>query len=1126
VLAIREADQPSPVVRTAVRDLLSSCQAYHTLPLEERKSAAQAMVKVCQTAVSLMQEEARADLEVKSRTMAPKARAVAAAQSAGQEFSGVSASRVAGTTRDILNAVSFPRFVTELISGVFRAMVDSNRQQMTAYVELIKNVAASVDGFAETNLGHDQARQWLVDTFPGSFVIEGGADEDTAPEDRAEENQSARVRLREGASMPSDEALRSAFGLAPGESVPSGDPENALVPFARRAIARQRQQVLSTMVMLGLQRIVIESGRLHAAMRFHIDTRSAATAESGSRFNLENQTSIKANYWGVEAAMKNTIGYVSTQKQTSSEEMNTDLDLNSSVELVFKTDYLPLDRVAGKGQVDRIKVNTINPEAEERIASQERQARLQGERSADAARNASLDSDLRPAAAPAAPAPTPAGGNGTKAPATQQPKGKPAKTATPGSAIGSSGGSTGTTPGQPANARPVAKQGGGQTPAARPGAVGQSASIDPADGNPRGAVAMSVAAADAPSMTAQVQTGPPSAIAGWPLGVDLSNYQNQVKAAGFTNLKNQGKAFAIAKSSQGVTQDGGFADRYRWIHESGLIRGSYHFFSNKNSADPVWGGSVSDQADKVIALVKRLSPGDLAPALDLEDELRNPANGRPKHANDPPNIVHRFPLDQGLRPTEQGYRYRRTPHNPNWQVGRDELLTDIQDFMDRIETSLGRTPLLYTSTMWKDSDMMNDPQVMSGYPLWTVYHGRGTLADLRIGAWGNNWDFVQYAEEGGNWWGLNPYKEPNINVGGLDFDAYQGTIYDLRGLAEIGRPAIAADGALSYIAHSETDDSVHLLTSPKWTESQGTMMSRQDLMGSDPAMLAFAGSLFLYFRQGDHVIEATVTPAISWDWQTSMIENVAPVHDPRAIIDGAKRYVVYWGVDDDWHLLAWDNLWLVSSGILSQAGVKRSATEGRASGQPVVYVSQGAVHVIGRAGVDGHLYDVWFDGSRWNNEDTTALAQAALPFQVPAATYSPCVYETWSGVGVVFRGVRGDLWLFERNRNIVTNLTEATGAKSAAGHPTCFVMNFPVGQEQHIVYRGTDRLIYDIFNSLHDSSWHVQQVCPEIAAADPAVSSDGAAPLVAFRASNGIIQTAQLDGTIWICNPAQQDIVG
>jgi hypothetical protein len=212
--------------------------------------------------------------------------------------------------------------------------------------------------------------------------------------------------------MPSEEALRTTLGLGPDESVPAGDPESTLMPFARRMIARQRQQVLASMVMMGMQRIVIESGRINASMRFHIDTRSAAVADSASRFDFENKTDVSGKFgygpWGVEAKMQNTIGYVSTQKQQSTEEMNTDLDLNSSVELVFKTDYLPLDRMAGKGQVDRIKVNTINPDAEEKQASQERQARLQGARAADAARNSGLDADLKPtSAAPAPSSPTP-----------------------------------------------------------------------------------------------------------------------------------------------------------------------------------------------------------------------------------------------------------------------------------------------------------------------------------------------------------------------------------------------------------------------------------------------------------------------------------------------------------------------------------------------------------------------------------------------------------------------------------------------------------------------------------------------------------------------------------------------
>src|SRR5215475_8756423 len=198
---------PLPIVRETVRDLLLSSAAYHSLDPEARKDTAQALVSVCHTAVSLLQEEARSSslvgerpaVQAEALTVQPSPRPITMAQNAGQQFSGVSAERVAGTTRAILNAVSFPRFVTELINGVFKALVDSNQQQMHAYVELIRNVAATTEGFADANLGPDRARQWLAETFPGSFTVEGGADEDTDPRDAAEEQEESRLRLKSGA---------------------------------------------------------------------------------------------------------------------------------------------------------------------------------------------------------------------------------------------------------------------------------------------------------------------------------------------------------------------------------------------------------------------------------------------------------------------------------------------------------------------------------------------------------------------------------------------------------------------------------------------------------------------------------------------------------------------------------------------------------------------------------------------------------------------------------------------------------------------------------------------------------------------------------------------------------------
>src|SRR5262249_41382416 len=162
------------------------------------------------------------------------------------------------------------------------------------------------------------------------------------PSDDSEDREPAKLKLRDNASMPSEDALRTALAIGQDESLDASNPQQ-LVPLALRQIARQRQQMLATMVMLGMQRIVIDSGRITAAMRFHIDTRSAANQEQGSTLSEQNRIKASGSFgvgpWGASAEVENNFSYVSTQRSQNTEEMNTDLDLNSSVELNFRSDY-------------------------------------------------------------------------------------------------------------------------------------------------------------------------------------------------------------------------------------------------------------------------------------------------------------------------------------------------------------------------------------------------------------------------------------------------------------------------------------------------------------------------------------------------------------------------------------------------------------------------------------------------------------------------------------------------------------------------------------------------------------------------------------------------------------------
>ncbi|WP_369979382.1 hypothetical protein [Xanthomonas bundabergensis] len=413
------AAAPPPWVRAAVRDVLERSPHYQALAPNDRQALARSMVSVSTLAADLIREEHEAEHQIAGR-------APVLAHAQAEPF-GAAADRIAGTTRNVLNAVSFPRFVTDLINGVFRAMLDSNAQQMQQYVELLGAVSASAAGFERTQFGLPQVRQWVADHFPEAIEYDTPDPDDEPDPDEA---AAVRLRLRSGAAMPNAEDVRATLGMAPEEPLDASSPEQ-LVPLARRYLARQRQQMLATMVAMGMQRIVVDSGRINAAMRFHIDTHSAANEDRGSQFSLQNRIrasgSFGAGPWGASAEIENNIGYVSTQRSQSSEEMNTDLELTSSVELNFRSDYLPLNQMAAPAQADRIRSATLNPSADIPDPGAARAARLQAQQTAERERRTALDASIASAARPIPPSPPPT--TTAPAPAPASTSGAAARTA-------------------------------------------------------------------------------------------------------------------------------------------------------------------------------------------------------------------------------------------------------------------------------------------------------------------------------------------------------------------------------------------------------------------------------------------------------------------------------------------------------------------------------------------------------------------------------------------------------------------------------------------------------------------------------------------------------------------------
>ena len=254
-----------------------------------------------------------------ARDGAPAPRREAATESSG---------RRAGTLSDELD---FPEFVSSLVHGAFDAIVDSAIRQMETFADLVAAVAKPVDQFTQENVTPNQARDWLVEQYPRDLVM-------TRSDDRFE------VAPRSSAVVdgepPSPDWLAD-FGLA-GEPLTAELIEEQLLPLAREKVARHRLQMLATMVMLGMNRVVVKDGTIAARLRFR-----AAAADHAK---VDYAQSDDPNGGGVEWGSRGSRAYSQPSTKVSTVGVNVQSDselkaeLFGEVKINFASETVPLDR--------------------------------------------------------------------------------------------------------------------------------------------------------------------------------------------------------------------------------------------------------------------------------------------------------------------------------------------------------------------------------------------------------------------------------------------------------------------------------------------------------------------------------------------------------------------------------------------------------------------------------------------------------------------------------------------------------------------------------------------------------------------------------------------------------------
>ncbi len=386
-------DDTLRAVRPQVRHLLESSAGFRALEPEKQQDIARTMVRVA-SYMANPQGLAKQELtpgkgvltkEPSEQTAPVQALADPVDQAknkssekigtfAGSDFEAGSVKQGADNFRAFVGAVDFPAFVGGLIQNVFQAIVDASIQQMEAYAELLKAVSQTVDQFAADNISMNNARDWLVQKFPEDLEIDTGGEDGTP-----------RLAMKGGddaegnASKFSSELQMS----KPVTDLSDEEQETRLVMAARMQMARSRQQMLSSMVMLGINRIVVTDGLINAKVLFNF--RASDEARRDAKASLHdrkssmnsNTTAAGAHFgWGGAASVNKdeqnhmtTVSSSVDETSTSSQEMKA--KLSGEVRVNFKSDYFPMEKLASPGMIASIQGNAtpFDPNAKSAGAS-------------------------------------------------------------------------------------------------------------------------------------------------------------------------------------------------------------------------------------------------------------------------------------------------------------------------------------------------------------------------------------------------------------------------------------------------------------------------------------------------------------------------------------------------------------------------------------------------------------------------------------------------------------------------------------------------------------------------------------------------------------------------------------
>jgi hypothetical protein len=263
--------------------------------------------------------------------------------------------QAADLTRRSIQAVDFPKFVADLLKGVFDANLDVTQKQMDSYAQLVDRIVKPAKEFI-SSIDDDVAMMTVAQRYGNRFKLQPLKLNATRTHASAIGGGSSSSKKTDASS-----ATMKLVNLD-GSEADNAEVQSKIME-AKLELVEKHQRLLEEMLLMGVTRLVVDKGVVKATVDFHLTAvESIGSGIGGQEERQHDQLEADSEeayarmqagglFWSASGGGSmarshrdvQSLLQISTAQADGSSDTTSDTKLHGEVEINFKSDYFSLN---------------------------------------------------------------------------------------------------------------------------------------------------------------------------------------------------------------------------------------------------------------------------------------------------------------------------------------------------------------------------------------------------------------------------------------------------------------------------------------------------------------------------------------------------------------------------------------------------------------------------------------------------------------------------------------------------------------------------------------------------------------------------------------------------------------